>query len=91
MNSFVKKNGVLVGVLALSGIAALTLLIFIFINLFGLFDKIDETRQASDRAIISISSTPILGSLIPPPENNPRRLFGRIEPRPEKASAVSGA
>ena len=49
MNSFVKKNGVLVGVLALSGIAALTLLIFIFINLFGLFDKIDETRQASDR------------------------------------------
>ena len=49
MNSFVRKNGVLVGILALSGIAALTLLVFIFINLFGLFDKIDETRQASSR------------------------------------------
>ena len=58
MNSFVKKNGVLVGILALSGVAALTLLIFIFVALFGLFDKIEETRQARTRVDKLNRSTP---------------------------------
>ena len=48
----------LVGVLALSGVAALTLLIFIFITLFGLFEKITETKQTSERVLALNRSKP---------------------------------
>ena len=48
----------LVGILALSGVAALTLLIFIFLTLFDLFEKITETKKTSERVFALNRSKP---------------------------------